>query len=132
MTDSMKKRIIDIKAFNKQYYGTCKGSNTDYETVYKDFCRNDGDWTASRLTKLYHDYSSEYCGLLSVLESVYTDHREPAKYRIMQSGAILNEKQLERSYMNERADYYPIPRFVRWLSDCIDSGLIERVYAESR
>ncbi len=52
-----------------------RGSIKDYVTVYRDFCRSDGDWNASHRTRLYTKHSGEYCELLEILEQFYADHR---------------------------------------------------------
>lgn len=52
-----------------------RGSIKDYVTVYRDFCRADGDWSASRQTHLYAKHGGEYCELLEILEQFYVDHR---------------------------------------------------------
>ncbi len=52
-----------------------RGSIKDYVTVYRDFCRADGDWSASHATRLYTHHGGEYCELLAVLEHFYADHR---------------------------------------------------------
>ena len=54
-----------------------RGSIKDYVTVYRDFCRADGDWSASRHTHLYAKHSGEYCELLEILELFYSDHVLP-------------------------------------------------------
>lgn len=51
-----------------------RGSIKDYVTVYRDFCRADGDWSASRRTRLYTKHGGEYCELLGILELYYSDH----------------------------------------------------------
>ena len=52
-----------------------RGSIKNYATVYRDFCRADGDWSASHRTRLYAKHSGEYCELLEILERFYADHR---------------------------------------------------------
>ena len=52
-----------------------RGSIKDYVTVYRDFCRADGDWSASHATRLYTHHGGEYCELLEILEQFYADHR---------------------------------------------------------
>ena len=52
-----------------------RGSIKDYVTVYRDFCRADGDWNASHATRLYTHHGGEYCELLVILEPFYADHR---------------------------------------------------------
>jgi len=52
-----------------------RGSIKDYVTVYRDFCRADGDWSASHATRLYTHHGGEYCELLEILERFYADHR---------------------------------------------------------
>ena len=54
-----------------------RGSIKDYVTVYRDFCRADGDWSASHRTRLYAKYGGEYCELLAVLELYFSDHVLP-------------------------------------------------------
>ena len=54
-----------------------RGSIKDYVTVYRDFCRADGDWSASRRTRLYAKHGGEYCELLEILEFFYSDHVLP-------------------------------------------------------
>jgi hypothetical protein len=64
----------DLKALNTHYQGVCKGTNRDYITVYRDFCRHDGNWDASKATKLYDKHSCEYCALLEILNWHYKSH----------------------------------------------------------
>ena len=52
-----------------------RGSIKDYVTVYRDFCRADGDWSASHATRLYTHQGGEYCELIEILERFYGDHR---------------------------------------------------------
>jgi len=52
-----------------------RGSITDYVIVYRDFCRADGDWSASHATRLYTHHSDEYHELLEILTQFYSDHR---------------------------------------------------------
>lgn len=54
-----------------------RGSIKDYVTVYRDFCRADGDWSASRQTQLYAKQGGEYCELLEILGLFYSDHAAP-------------------------------------------------------
>ncbi len=71
-TERLKARDLQrIMARRRQVRGSIK----DYTTVYRDFCRADGDWSASHATRLYAHYSGEYCELLEVLEMFYADHR---------------------------------------------------------
>lgn len=76
MTNREKLLAKDLKAFNSRYYGETKGSMKDYITVYKDFCRGDGNYSETFKTKLYNCRGGEYCGLLEVLAAHYRDHQE--------------------------------------------------------
>lgn len=76
MTNADKLKAKDMQAFNRYYYGETKGTLSDYITAYKDFCRNDGDYTKAHQTKLYNKHSGEYCGLVAVLASHYRDHQK--------------------------------------------------------
>lgn len=125
------KKIADMKSFNTRYYGKCKGTNKDYQTVYEDFCRDDGDYTRSHATALYNRHSAEYCGLLFVLTDNYSDHREPCRYKIMQSGLILSKGNLELSFLAERDDYSLIS-FTNWITLMIDQNLLQRVPARGQ
>ena len=77
MTNREKLLAKDLQEFNRRYYGrTIRGSMKDYITVYRDFCRGDGDYSETFKTKLYNHRGGEYCGLLEILAAHYRDHQE--------------------------------------------------------
>ncbi len=68
-------RARDLKSFVTQWRGSKpKGTHADYITVYRDWCRGDGDYSKSHATELYHKHGGEYCTLLQVLYAHYYDH----------------------------------------------------------
>lgn len=79
MTSTERLLASDLRRFNQQYGGQGKASLSDYLTVYRDFCRADGDWSLTFTTKLYQVRSCEYCTLLEVLNSLYADHRRKVR-----------------------------------------------------
>jgi hypothetical protein len=70
-TERLKARDLQLTMARRRQV---RGSIKDYVTVYRDFCRADGDWSSSRRTRLYTKHGGEYCELLEILEFFYSDH----------------------------------------------------------
>lgn len=68
----------NLQELTAKEYGIqkAKGSQKDYLTVYRDFCDSKGDYTRTFQTRLYNNYSTEYCVLLEVLNAYYKDHKK--------------------------------------------------------
>lgn len=70
-TERLKARDLQLTMARRRQV---RGSIKDYVTVYRDFCRADGGWSASHRTRLYTKHGGEYCELLEILEFFYSDH----------------------------------------------------------
>lgn len=68
--------VRELQRLNGQRREKIKGSMSDYLTVYRDFCRGDGNYAATFGTRLYNVHGGEYCSLLSVLERNFKHHQK--------------------------------------------------------
>lgn len=80
----------ELQEWNRKVYGDgLKGSIDDYLTVYRDYMRNDGDYTKSKSTNLYRLHGGEYCCLLEVLNEHFKNKRQ-AQYTAQEAEDVID------------------------------------------
>lgn len=80
----------ELQEWNRKVYGDgLKGSIDDYRTVYRDYMRNDGDYTKSKSTNLYRLHGGEYCCLLELLNEHFKNKRQ-AQYTAQEAEDVID------------------------------------------